>query len=220
MSDLITYKQISAETITTLLGTAPCNEEIYREYILSKAPEPEDTSNLELQSKPDLHIVDPNSEFDKSITAFHRHPEGDALILYDYHLLGFLKASGNTLKDSLSPSIKNLRAKIVNFITIFPRYILLADQPDGIHQRPLRVLTSQGPRSVLAASEYLSAPINFNFYIGLIKNKEVTWDVIFKLLKYAEVRAGLLQNRNSGYGRFKITSIKDVDPETHELPDF
>lgn len=224
---MIEYRKFSIETLTQLLGTAPANEELYREYIQSKAPDPEDADD-ELTTVPHQHEIDPEQSFQKQITGFHRHPDNNGLYMYDYQIMGFLKSAANTLKDNLPMApdaggkvrrgIKNARSKVNQFVTVFPRRILIADGPDGILQRPLRAQTAQGPRVSLAASEYLEPPIEFDIYIGLIDNKEIGWNTLKTIFSYGEVKIGLLQNRNSGYGKFRTIDKGVIDPEVEELP--
>lgn len=215
---MIEYRKYKIETLTKLLGTASGNPELYREYIQSKAPDPKDADD-ELETCPHNHVMDPNEEWSKAITGFHRHPKGRGLVIYDYQIMGFIKNAANVLKDNLnSKGIKNCRSKVNQFVTVFPRRTLIADEPDGVEQRPLRAQTQQGPRVTLAASEFLEPPVEFEIILGLINNKEISWGVINTLWRYGEVRAGLLQNRNSGYGKFRATDLGVIDPETENLP--
>ena len=217
---MLEYRKFKLTTLTKLLGTAPGNPNIYKEFIQSKAPDPEDAGD-ELETCPHQHQVDPEDQWARAITAFHRHPEGDGLVMYDYQIMGFLKNAANVLKDNLNGSkgIKNCRSKVNQFVTVFPRRVLIADAPDGIEQRSLRAQTQQGPRVSLVASEYLEAPVEFEVIVGLINNKQgVTWDVLNTLWKYGEVRAGLLQNRNGGYGKFHTDDLGAIDPGEEKLP--
>jgi hypothetical protein len=238
----ITYRKYKITTITELLGSCPANPELYRDYILSKSPDQGDLHSDEIGTEPHAHLlkakqemdaaptrdqVDPDEAFTKQITAFPRHPQGDGLILYDYQFMGFLKESANNLKDALG--IKNLRAKVDKYVSVFPRLTLIADGPDGILQRSLRANTAQGPRTALTASEVLYPPLEFEIIIGLVKNSEIQvksgnkvelsgWDIIEKFLAYGAAKKGLLQWRNGGYGKFVFERLGELDPEKTGLP--
>ena len=80
--------------------------------------------------------------------------------------MGFLKESGNTLKDQLG--IRNLRSKIDQYIYILPRRIHFAKKPDGVLERPLRAMTMQGPRVALTRSDMVKAGTRLEFTTGRI----------------------------------------------------
>jgi hypothetical protein len=219
---LIEYRKYKITTITELLGSIPANDEIYRDFILSKSPDAGDPHSDETESVPSKHEVDPDEEFKNAVTAFYRHPKGDGLVLYDYQFMGFLKDAANTLKDSPHMSAKqkkNLRAKVQKYAWVYPRMILIADQPDGIRQRPLMAQTRQGPRVALAASERLDPPVEFEVIIGLVTNEVgVDWPLIDKLLRYGQVHGGLLQWRSGGCGKFQAEMVKEIkNPEKEGL---
>jgi|Deesub1362A_J573_1020465.scaffolds.fasta_scaffold04192_7 hypothetical protein len=197
----VKYEGIDIETrkiILTLteplLGTASKNEKIYTEYILSKAPDPTDEDAMEeLETIPRAE-----DELEKNSTGFHRDVEG--IYILDYQVKGFLKHAGNVLKDAIG--VKALRSKLNDFVFIEPRYIYLADEPDGVFERPLRANTMQGPRVCLARSEYVEAGKEITIKITLFPHKELSWDLIETLLDYGRFM-GLGQFRNGSYGRFE-----------------
>lgn len=178
-----------------ILGSAPKNKEIYSEYIASKT---ENTNNAE----DELSMIEDSTD-GRKITGFHTDVDG--VYLLDYQIKGNLKENANILKDALVK--KNLRAKIGNFVHIEPRHFWLADKPAGILERPLRAQTAQGPRTSLAASEYVEAGVSIEVTIILIPNKEVTWEVIEDLLNHGK-RNGISQWRSAYYGTFDFERIE------------
>ena len=183
---------------TEMLGTVAMDPEIYKSYIESKKPE--DKSN-EDESDTVMKIEE------KGWTGFHKDEQG--LFIYEYMVKGFLKAAGNVLKDIMK--IKALRSKIDDFVFIQPRRIYLGqNEPDGILERPIRVMTMQGPRVSLIRSDYVKAGTVITFQITMVPHKEITWEVLGGLLKHGELM-GLGQFRNGGYGRFKVIETRDVE---------
>jgi hypothetical protein len=69
-------------------------------------------------------------------------------------------------------------------------------------QRPIRVITMQGPRVSLVRSE--AAPIDsfIEVEIRLMKGGAVTADMLYEMLAYGATYGGIGQWRNAGYGRF------------------
>jgi len=175
---------------TEILGTVPKDPTIYKTYIESKKPETQ-------EEEESLTVT--NAE-EKGWTGFHSDENG--LFLYEYAIKGFLKQAGNTLKESLK--LKALRSKIDDYCFVSPRRIYLKkEKPDGVVERPIRVMTAQGPRVSLLRSDYVAAGTEIMFTINLLAHKELTMDIIKTLLKYGELM-GLGQFRNGGYGRFRV----------------
>lgn len=183
-------REFHIELTTEMLGTVTKDPEVYKTYIESKKPES--------VTEEEYLTVDKIEE--KGWTGFHRDDQG--LFLYEYMIKGFLKASGNVLKDELK--IKALKSKIDDFVFIQPRRIYLGKmEPDGSVERPLRAMTMQGPRVTLARSDKINEGTKINFTIALLPHKEITWEVLDRLLAHGELM-GLGQFRNGGYGRFVV----------------
>ena len=178
-----------------LLGAVPKDPEVYKSYIATKAPKPEEA---------EAEAVDVQATEEKGWTGFLADEGG--LFIYDYVIKGFLKHAGNVLKENVR--VKNLRSKIDDLVFIFPRKIHLGkDKADGVLERPLRAMTLQGPRVTLARSDTVNAGTEIEFDITIIQNKgeksEITEDLIWTLLDYGKFM-GLGQFRNGSYGRFEI----------------
>ena len=170
--------------IEKMLGTVPKNKEVFSRYIASERTGPEEIANV------------PEGE-ESGYTGFFTKPDG--IHLYDYHIKGFLKEAGNVLKESLK--LKNLKSKLDNFVFVFPREIFLKGKPDGVLERPLRVMTMHGFRVSLAKSDYVDAGLSFEITIKLLPHKEISREVIETLLDYGALK-GLGQWRNGSWGRF------------------
>ena len=182
---------------TEILGTVAMDPEIFKRFIESKKPkEKNDENEAETVEKMEL----------KGWTGFHKDENG--LFIYEYMIKGFLKHAGNVQKDILK--IKALRAKIDDFVFVEPRRISLGqDKPDGVLERPIRVMIPLGPRVSLVRSDYVEAGKVITFRLKLLPHKEITWKVLDDLLKHGELM-GLGQFRNGGYGRFKVIESRDV----------
>ena len=180
-------KRVEIELLTEMLGTVTKDPEVYKTFIESKKPK--DVTEEEYLTVEKIE--------EKGWTGFHRDEEG--IFIFNYMIKGFLKHSGNVLKDNLK--IKNLRSKIDDYLFVSPRKIRINGEVEGIIERPLRAMTMQGPRVTLARSDFLKIGTILDFEISLIENKEINWKVIELLLDYGKFM-GLGQFRNGGYGQF------------------
>lgn len=187
--------------LTPLLGTIPKNRELFTKYVLSRYPDPEDTEDSDLQSEVEMQKDQELATAPDGTGETGFHTDHDGVYGLDYHLVGYFKEVGNTLKDIPQIGIRALKRKVERYLFIQPRYIWLAEKPDGHLERPLRAWTPKGEKICLVKSDYVKKGRSFEIKIILLPNKEVTWDIVELLMDYGEFR-GLGQWRNAGFGRF------------------
>lgn len=182
-----------------LLGTAPNNEDVYRDFIASKAP---DAASIE----DEIEAIGVDAAAEKGMTIFLKDADGNP-ILMDYQIKGFFKDAcsmlarvGKAGKANESSKLKAYKKVIDGLIFPQPRQIVL-HSPSGIGvcQRPLRAQTPQGERVALAMSEELPAGTWCDVEILVLEEGLIP--AIFEWLEYGALR-GIGQWRNSGCGRF------------------
>lgn len=179
-----------------MLGTVPKDKEVYKTYIATKKKEIEGVELTQEELKDEVESIDEVEQ--KGWTGFHSDENG--LYIYDYMVRGFLKNAGNILKNDVG--VKNLSSKISQFVFVGPRKIYLGKkEPDGVLERPLRAQTAQGPRVTLARSDIVNAGTELNCELVIVGGKEVTEELLLKLLDYGKFQ-GLGQFRSGSYGRF------------------
>lgn len=203
--------------VEPILGTAPNNEEIYRDFIGSKAP---DAATIE----DEVAAVGADEVAEKGMTVFPRDPDGKP-ILWDYQVRGFFKdacsmLSRLTVKEvdpatgKAKKTVKNESGKMTAFkktidglIFVEPRMIPLNfDGEIGICQRPLRAQTMQGERVALAMSEEIPAGATAEFTVLCLDPGHIK--AVKEWLDYGSLR-GIGQWRNSGKGRFTYQIIEE-----------
>lgn len=188
-----------------ILGTSPFNEDIYRDFIGSKAP---DASTIE----DEVAAIGADAVTEKGMTGFPRDENGKPFI-YDYQIKGFFKDACSMLnrvggkdengkKKKLNESSKLTAFKkiIDGMIFVSPRQIPIEfDGEVTLCQRPLRAQTMQGERVALAISEEIAAGATITFEITVLDESHLA--AVREWLDYGKLR-GLGQWRNSGKGRF------------------
>lgn len=196
-----------------MLGTSPANEDLYRDFIGSKAP---DASSIE----DEVASLGADAVAEKGMTVFPKLDDGTPF-MYDYQVKGFFKDACSMLnrlserdpetgkkKKAVNESGKLTAYKkiIDGMIFPMPRKIPVRFTGEmGICQRPLRAQTPQGERVALAMSEEVPAGAVMEFEIVCLDSGHV--DAVREWLNYGALR-GLGQWRNSGMGRFTWEEIK------------
>lgn len=183
-----------------ILGTSAANEEIYRDYIGSKAP---DAASVE----DEVAALGADAVVEKGMTIFPRLEDGTPF-LYDYQIKGFFKDTCGGLRKvtgSESSKIKAFKKEIDKLIFPEPRCIPIRFNGEiGVCQRPLRAQTMQGERISLAISEEIPAGATVEFSILMMAEHE---KAVREWLDYGRF-SGIGQWRNSGKGRFTWEEIQ------------
>ena len=200
--------------IEGLLGTSPMNEDLYRDFIGSKAP---DASTVE----DEVAALGADAVVEKGMTGFPRDNEGRPF-LYDYQIKGFFKdacsmlnrvggrdpVTGKKLKSANVSSGLTAYKKIIDgMIFPAPRQIPVEfDGTVGLCQRPLRANGPQGERVALSISEEIPAGATLTFTVTCLDPDHMA--AVREWLDYGVLR-GLGQWRNSGKGRFVWEELED-----------
>lgn len=205
--DIMTTINVKITFTESLLGTSPANENIYRDFIGSKAP---DAASVEEE----VATLGADAVAEKGMTVFSRTEDGRPMI-YDYHVKGFFKdacgilarIAGKNPETGKKNKAVNESGKITAYkkvidglVFVQPRKIPLEMPGDmSICQRPLRAQTAQGERVALAMSEEAPEGTTATFQVVCLDDSLVP--AVREWLNYGAMR-GIGQWRNSGHGRF------------------
>ena len=195
--------KVKITLLEDMLGTAPNNKEIYTDYLASKAPEGKNVKD-EIDS-----IEEPDGiEEMRQMTVFHRNPDTDQPIIFDYLVKGFFKNACSAMREvpkSESSKIKAYKKKIDNLVFVAPRMIDIDMAGEmTICERPLRAQTAQGERVALSCSE--SIPAGSTMEIEITTLTDDLMNTVIEWLDYGKLN-GLGQWHNSGKGRFSWEDI-------------
>lgn len=212
---------VKLKFIEPILGTAPKNEDIYRDFIGSKAP---DAASVE----DEIAALGVDEVAEKGMTVFPRSADGQPFI-WDYQIKGFFKDAcgmlsrvggkgedGKKKKVNESSKLTAYKKIIDGLIFVQPRQIpIIFDGEVGICQRPLRAQTMQGERVALAMSEEIPAGAEIAFDVICLSDENEA--AVLEWLDYGIFR-GLGQWRNSGKGRFCYEITDEAEPPKKVKP--
>ena len=183
----------------SVLGSLPANEDIYVDYIGTKAP---DLDKIDEE----VDAISADEMVEKGMTIFPK--ENGVPFVYDYQIKGFFKDTCQGLRkidDTESAKIKTFKRVIDKLVFPQPRKILFENYGGiGLCQRPLRAQTPMGERTALAISEEIGAGATLTFDIVMLD--DTTEKAVREWLDYGAY-SGLGQWRNSGHGRFTWTEV-------------
>lgn len=192
--------RVRIEFIEDVLGTAPTNEDIYRDFIASKSADA-------VKIEEEIAAIGVDEVVEKGMTVFPRNAEGKP-IFWDYQIKGFFKDACGMLArvpGTASNKLKAYKKIIDGLIFVLPRQIeIITDKEIGKCERPLRAQTAQGERIALAISESIKPGATIEFAITVLSDDHEK--AVIEWLQYGILR-GLGQWRNSGKGRFEFTII-------------
>lgn len=185
-----------------LLGTSPANEDIYWDFIGSKAPDAQSVED-------EVAALGADAVAEKGMTVFPRMEDGRPF-LYDYQIKGFFKDSCGGLrkvKGSESSKIKAYKKEIDKLIFPQPRQIPVDFTGEMQKcERPLRASTAQGERISLACSEQIPAGATCQVDVVLLSDDHEK--LVREWLDYGCL-SGIGQWRNSGMGRFSWEELPE-----------
>ena len=193
--------KIKMTLLEGMLGTSPANEEVYRDFIGSKAP---DAATVDEE----VAALGVDAVAEKGRTVFPRLEDGTPF-LYDYQIKGFFKDACGMLSrvkgQTESAKLKAYKKVIDGLVFVQPRQIpIVFDGEIGDCQRPLRAQTMQGERVTLASSDEI--PAGATMTMDIVCLDEGHEAAVREWLDYGVLR-GLGQWRNSGKGRFRWEEV-------------
>ena len=190
MSELWDIYKLTFELAEPILGTIPKNRDVWSEHVRTELAGQDEDEMMEV-------LAEAATPVERGATGFYTNTDGKP-ILFDYQIKGALKEAGNVVKDVVK--VKALRSHIEAEVFVHPRQTILADEPDGYIERPLRAMTQQGPRVTVVRSDKVDPGKEYTVELRVIKGSRVTRPVLEAIIEYLGVK-GLGQWRNGGYGR-------------------
>ena len=208
--------KISAKLIESMIGTVPKNKQIFTDFVQNKMGE--------FQGKPIKTAAEMNEEIEsvpnaceKTATGFHNDVFG--VFIYNYMILGNIKANIYCLTANGFCKIRAYKKSTDLFVKIYPRKIRFyrddEEHPlqyaDNTIERSIRAQTPKGDRVFLGKGDVINRNSKFKFEVELFKNdKGLTPEVLIEALKFGK-HNGLGQWRGSGgYGKYKLLSVKYI----------
>ena len=225
------YYFVRLKFTTDFLGTQAADKNVYSSFQYKKALEDGYIEVNDLQEELDLQKF--SEEISKAgRTIFPKDAETGALFIQSQMITGFLKDKATTLTSTGVSSLKNPKSKLTRSVFVNPKQIFIKRdgdfiyKADEIYERPLLGSTPQGKITTLVASDQINKNSYIEFFIFSLDpeskvakardTERVSRYYLAELLTMGNLH-GLGQNRNGGYGKFKVDCF--VEALEEDLPE-
>ena len=201
--------------VGTLVGGKPKNPELIEAWVNAKC---KDKTEAERKRIRDAHVDTLDDEVDgqreKSAIGFAR-VDGQ-LAIEGRQVKAMLKEAANIIKDKLpikDGKISSLKSKVADQVFVVEEWIKLGrTDPDDVDERPIHVMTRQGPRDSLKVCEILR-DVEIEFTVRRLSasgKSSVPEKVLMAILDYAQ-SIGLGADRSQGAGVFEVLSVEKIE---------
>jgi len=206
---------VTLTTITEMLGSIPADPEVYKRFIAEKAKENKSYTAEEIAVRTEAELASLNREREEQgWSTFHKDENG--IFQLDYVIRGHMKeACASVTGKSEVPVFKS---KIDRWAFIFPQVIYWQREgnpvlkEDSVRERPIRVMTPQGPRTSLKRSDSLRVGVSISFEVHVLPlgQRELNETRLREWFAYGKYQ-GFGEWRNASYGRFEVTKFEPIE---------
>lgn len=212
-SDWTAFDQYAVRIrIADIVGGKPATPEMIAAWV--------DATNKKKNADERKKIVDAHLETladlteekaDKQSVVFAR-VDGE-LAIEGRQIKAMLKEAGNIIK-TIAPGepIAALKSKVADQVFVAEEYIKLGrTEPDDREERPIHVMTAQGPRTSIKRVEIVR-DVEIGFTVRRRRGRDkgsVPEKVLLGILDYAQ-QVGLGADRSQGRGMFKVLSVEKL----------
>lgn len=199
-TNMMRVYQLRVTFTEKMLGHAPANPEVYKQFIQGKVRE-------EAEAKGDEVETLPSGEREQTgWSVFHEDQQG--LLIFDYMVRGVFKAAAEAVTGT--QGLSAYRSKIDKWLFVMPRRIYLTRdnqnimKADDVFERPIRAMTPQGPRVSLKRSDCLNEGFNLEckLHVMPLGRRELNETRLRSWLDYGQWGSGFGEWRSGGFGRF------------------
>lgn len=200
---------VRLRTTAPLCGGVPRNDELVRSWLKAHTGYDDATTDAqEAETREAMEGRITKGE-DAVWTSFPSNAQG--LYLHERQLKAMLKENAKVL--GLVKANPGLGQILQHAVHVRPAYIALGrTEPDGCEEKPIHVMTAQGPRTALKRFDYLNPGVEFAFTVAVAKGGKgglFTLEMLATILANAQ-SAGIGANRSQGFGTFEVAEMNEA----------
>jgi len=198
-----------------LVGGRPLNADLIEKWVTATCKKANDKERQKIIDA-DVALLDETIDevAEKQAIGFARI-DGH-LAIEGRQVKAMLKEAANIIKGIIpggkdGKGIAALKSKVADQIFVEEEYIILdKTQPDDVEERPIHVMTRQGPRTSLKRCEIVrDVEIDFIVARRAGAGEGVPQKALLAILDYAQ-QVGLGADRSQGRGRFEVLNVEAI----------
>jgi len=214
---------ITIETKSNLIGGIPAKENLINGWITKNMPAIQEAEKEKL-IKATLEELGPLSEevAESTWTKFKVDTKG--VYIECRQLKSAFKEASNILRELLQKNegkgkknsdFTRLRAKVAERLFVegnrcYPtRNGKVFSAPEGVEERPIHIMTAQGPRSALKRFDLFQPGIQLSFTIRTLNDGLVSKELLEVFMEYMSFN-GIGADRSQGAGQFTLISVEPL----------
>jgi len=195
--------------VERLVGGIPRHPEIVRRWQEARwkegKPQPGDPQTPEEAAERTIELLGEqvHEEVAGIWTGFVEIPDGGGLAMEGRQIKAMFKESANILRTMIKVGGKTipLRARVAERVFVVERLIPLGvAAPTGTIERPIHVMTAQGPRTALKRTDYVDHA-KVTCHLKLLEDGLITEEILDQILQHASLN-GIGTDRSQGAGTF------------------
>jgi len=195
-----------------LCGGVPRNKELIKAWVTAGTEHDDEITVAQTQEAKDAII---NDVAEKSWIGFFEDPE-KGLWLHARNVKAAFKQGASMLritKDKIGSKQIFAEGSEIKGVDGSDRIYLDRKAPDGTDEKPIHVMTAQGPRTALKRFDYVTkAKISFEIWVLKTSDKEkrhVGEDDLIHVLTFLQEN-GIGADRSQGEGKFDVVEFSAV----------
>ncbi len=218
-------RRVTIKVLNRLVGGTPSDPKLIEGWLKANMPEVEELERAKLAATTLQEVGSTVDEASKGMwTTFKRDETG--IYIEGRQLKAAYKEAANILRDVFmkqerkgkdeSAKAKSrftaLRSKLAERLFIEEAKVHMRDEagelmlkPSGTEERPIHVLTPQGPRTALKKFDYATTP-TLSFHIWWMDDGIIGDDILMPMLEYMGAN-GLGADRSQGEGIFEVVEV-------------
>lgn len=218
------YADLTIKIQNRIVGGIPTNKDLIDGWLRRnmKSATEEERKKLAEATLADLpQLVEEQGEM--SATTFKRDETG--IFVESRQVKSMLKECANILRELLVKAeaakgksrFTNLRARVAERVFVMgdKLHIMRDGKPlkaeDGREEKPIHVMTPQGPRDSIKRFDFVEGPCEFTCRLRYLADGLVTEDLLEFLLQFGG-QNGIGSDRSQGNGVFEFTLVPVPDP--------
>lgn len=210
-----------------LVGGIPNDPKLIEGWLKAAMPKLDDAERAKLKEATLAELPAATEERASGLwPVFKCDPHG--IYLEGRQLKAMFKEAANILRDTLMKAEKgdkaandkksrytNLRARVAEHLFVEEDRIHIKRdgknmaKADGNEEKPIHVMTAQGPRDALKRFDFVDAPAEVSFTVRTLSSGVVDEALLKVMLEYAGWN-GLGADRSQGAGQFELVTLSKI----------